>query len=70
MKLYEIFNEKEIKLINNIVSTKDKEYSKEELRVIARKIEDDIMGESTKNNNIVNLLNQYNGIINTLEKAR
>ena len=58
---------KEIKLLENIgLNVENKEYTKEELNNYERQITEYIMSQSTKNGDISKLMNQYNGILNTL----
>lgn len=61
----------EIKLLENIgINIEDREYTNEELRRYEYQIEDFIMSQSTKNDDISKLSNQFSSILNTLVKGK
>jgi len=67
MNLKNKLNEKEIKLLENAgINIEDREYSKQELERCAFNIQDYIMSHSLKNGDINKIINQYNGILDTL----
>jgi len=65
MNLYEVFNEKERKLVSNFETIENKDYTTEDLSRIEHKIIEDIMSNSK--NNIQSVRVQYNGILDKLE---
>lgn len=66
MKLQDMCNANELKLIEDAgIRIETRDYSIEELERLGYQIEEYIMNHSSKNNVISNLLNQYNGILNT-----
>lgn len=65
MNLYEVFNAKERELIGKIEVIENKDYTKDEISRIERKIIEDIMNHSK--NNISKVREEYNGVLNKLE---
>lgn len=70
MNLYNECSKNEIKLLENIgLEIENKDYTSEELSQYEHQITDHIMSQSTKNGDITKLMDQYNGILNTLVKG-
>ncbi len=69
MKLQDMYNTKELKLIEDAgIVIENRDYSNEELERFGYQIEEYIMNHSSKNNVISTLLNQYSGILNKFIK--
>lgn len=62
-------NEKE--LLKNVgINIEDREYTDEELKQYERQITEYIMNQSTKNGDVLKMMNQYNEILNDLERSK
>lgn len=69
MNLYEVMNDKEIKLLEDAgIKVENKEYLQEEFKMIEHKIAEHIMSASTKNGEIDRLRNQYESIFRVIIK--
>lgn len=69
MNLLDKCTTNEIKLLENIgLNVENKDYTNEEIERYEHHITEYIMSQSTKNGDIARLMNQYNGILNTLVK--
>ena len=67
MNLYEVMNDREIKLPENVgIKVEDKDYAQEDFKIIEHQVVDFIMSASTKNGEIDKLRNQYEGIFKIL----
>ncbi len=67
MNLYEVMNDKEIKLLKNAgIKVEDKDYLQDDFKIIEHQVIDFIMSASTKNGEIDRLRNQYEGIFKIL----
>lgn len=63
MNLYEVMNNKEIKLLENAgIKVEDKDYAQEDFKRMEQQVVDFIMSASTKNGEIDRLRNQYESI--------
>lgn len=72
MNLINKYTPSEIKLfeVATGVIIENREYTNEELGRYEHQITDYIMSQSTKNGDISRLMNQYNGILNTLIRGQ
>ena len=69
MNLYEVMNDKEIKLLEDAgIKVEDKEYLQEDFKTMEHKIVEHIMSASSKNGDIDKLRNKYDGIFRVLIK--
>ena len=69
MKLQDMYNTKELKLIEDAgIVIENRDYNNEELERFRYQIEEYIMNHSSKNNVISTLLNQYSDILNKFIK--
>lgn len=68
MNLYEVMNDKELELLSNagIKIEKNKDYLKEDLKIMEQQIVDYIMSASSKNGEIDKRRNQYDSIFRTI----
>lgn len=65
MNLYEVMNDKEIKLLENAgIKVEDKNYNQDDISRIQNKIIEDIMSYSK--NDILNIREKYKNILNKL----
>lgn len=68
MNIYEVFDTKEIKKLENIVGTiESREYTKEECNKFLHSILEDIMSKSYKNGDMDKTRQEFNGILRKLE---
>lgn len=69
MNIYNEFNENEIKLISKVVNIENKDYTKDETKMIENSIIEDIFRRSSKNGDIQKANEQYCGILEKLERV-
>lgn len=71
MNPLEIFNKEEIrKITNSVGELENRDYTKEEWRLMENSIFADIMSKSSKNGDIPKARNEFDSIINKIEKCR
>lgn len=68
MNLYEVMNDKEIKLLNDAgIKVEDKEYLQEDFKTMEHKIIEHIMSASSKNGDIDRIRIKYNVILDKIQ---
>ena len=68
MNLLNKFTINQTKLLESDgISIQDKDYSKDEIKIIFNRIMENVMNKSLKNRDMSNLLRKYNDIINILD---
>lgn len=68
MNLYEVMNDKEIKLLNDAgIKVEDKEYLQEDFKTMEHKIVEHIMSASSKNGDIDRIRIKYSVILDKIQ---
>ncbi len=68
MNLLNIFNMEQITLLNQAgIPIQDRDYSKDEIKIIFNSVIENVMNKSLKNRDMPNSLRKYNDIINILD---
>lgn len=68
MNIYDIFDKNEIKLIEKTVKLENKDYTKDETKLIESSIIEDIFCRSSKNGDIQKANQEYSNILEKLQK--
>lgn len=67
MSPYEIFDEEEIKLMENVGHIKNKIYTKEDMNKLSNSVVEEIMSKSCKNGDMDKYSNQFSAIVDRME---
>ena len=68
MNLLNTFTKEQNQLLNEAgIYIQDKDYSKDEIKIIFNSIVENVMNKSLKNRDMTNSLQKYNDIINILD---
>ena len=68
MNLLNIFNMEQITLLNQAgIPIQDRDYSKDEIKIIFNSVIENVMNKSLKNRDMPNSLRKYNDIIKILD---
>lgn len=71
MNPFEVFNKEELKQINEAVGTvENRNYTKEEWKMLEHSVLDDIMSKSSKNGDISKARNELDSVLIKIERCR
>lgn len=72
MNPFEVFNDNELKQINNAVGTtvENRDYTKDEWKMLEHSVLEDIMSRSSKNGDISKARNELDSVLTKIEKCR